>query len=96
MSNQLPRWVCTVTCDFAHLDLGERSRQSLYAFAEHIVVAACRAQLAPTTEVVPDEDKPRCPDCQRIGGERAASTRHRGAIDAVPRTFSSRVRDFQS
>ena len=45
MSDSLPRWVKAQASGFAHLDFGERSRQSLRVFGEHIIVTACRATL---------------------------------------------------
>jgi hypothetical protein len=66
MNDSGPRWVRASKSGFAHLDLGERSRQSLRVFGEHIIVTACRAHLAPTAEVVPADHQPRCSNCQRI------------------------------
>jgi hypothetical protein len=67
-----PRWVRAKTSGRAHLDLGECSSQSLRVRAEHVIVAACRAHLDPfAAEVVDDDYRPRCSNCQRIARKRA-------------------------
>jgi hypothetical protein len=73
MSDLGPRWVRASSSGFSHLDLGERSRQSLRVFGEHIIVTACRAHLAPSAEVMPDDHKPRCSNCQRIARKWSAA-----------------------
>jgi hypothetical protein len=73
MINSLPRWVLAAIGRRAHLDLGERSTQSLRVFGEHIIVTACRAHLAPTAEVVSPDHKPRCSNCQRIARKMATA-----------------------
>jgi hypothetical protein len=61
----LPRWVRAAT-GRAHLDLGERSTQSLRVQAQHVIVTACRAHLDATAEVVSDRYEPLCSNCLRI------------------------------
>ncbi|HEY5341866.1 MAG TPA: hypothetical protein VIK27_12625 [Candidatus Aquilonibacter sp.] len=60
------RWVLARTTRRAHLDLGERSSQSLRVQAEHIIVTACHAHLDAGGTVVPETYTPRCSNCQRI------------------------------
>ena len=73
MTDSVLRWVRASTSGRAHLDLGERSRQSLRVFGEHIIVTACRAHLAPEAEVVPADHQPLCSNCLRIARNAAAS-----------------------
>jgi hypothetical protein len=61
-----PRWVLTRTSRRAHLDIGERSSQSLRVQAEHIIVTACRAHLDVKAPVVPETYQPKCSNCLRI------------------------------
>jgi hypothetical protein len=60
-----PRWVLAST-GRAHLDLGERSSQSLRVRADHIIVTACRAHIDANATVVPDRYSPRCSNCLSI------------------------------
>jgi hypothetical protein len=71
MTTLPPRWVLSKTTSNAHLDLGERSSQSLRVYAEHVIVTACRAHLASTVPVVPESHLPKCSNCQRILRDRA-------------------------
>jgi hypothetical protein len=73
MTDRLPRWVLAPASDFAHLDLGDRSPQSLRIRAEHIVVAACGDHLPDTAEV-PERHRPRCFSCQRLARLMTAAT----------------------
>lgn len=66
VTDALPRWVRAKTSGRAHLDLGERSSESLRVRGEHIIVTACRGHLTPDAEVVPDDYRPRCSNCARI------------------------------
>jgi hypothetical protein len=66
------QWVRSQGSGFAHLDLGERSSQSLRVHGEHVIVTACRGHLAPDAEVVPESHRPRCSNCQRIARKMAA------------------------
>jgi hypothetical protein len=72
MTDSLPRWVLAATGGRAHLDLGERSSQSLRVYADHVIVTACRAHLAANAEVVSVDHQPRCSNCQRIARKNAA------------------------
>jgi hypothetical protein len=85
MTDALPRWVRAKASGFAHLDLGERSAQSLRVRGEHIIVAACRAHLAPDAEVVSDDFLPRCSNCQRIARKIVADA----ATATVPPTSAA-------
>jgi hypothetical protein len=62
----LPRWVRAYGWGFAHLDLGERSSNSLRLRSGHIIVAACRAHIGPEAAVFPESHQPRCSDCELI------------------------------
>ena len=66
MNVSIPRWVRAATSGRAHLDLGERSSQSLRVRAEHVIVTACRAHIDDAAEAVPESHQPRCSNCQRI------------------------------
>ncbi len=59
------RWVLARTLR-AHLDLGERSSQSLRVKSEHIIVTACRAHLDANAEEVDETYAQRCSNCSRI------------------------------
>ncbi len=51
----------------AHLDLGERSTESLRVQADRVIVTACRAHLAEAAaEVVADTFAPKCSNCVRF------------------------------
>jgi hypothetical protein len=66
-----PRWVLSKTTRNAHLDLGERSSQSLRVYSEHVIVTVCRAHLAQETAImVPENHQPKCSNCQRIARQR--------------------------
>jgi hypothetical protein len=62
----LPRWVLAQSTGRAHLDLGERSSQSLRVLAEHVIVTACRAHIKADATVVNEYHKPQCSNCLRI------------------------------
>lgn len=60
------RWVRAAS-GRAHLDLGERSSESVRVQADRVIVTACRAHLAEaTTEVVADTYDPKCSNCVRF------------------------------
>jgi hypothetical protein len=59
------RWVLAKT-GRAHLDLGERSSQSLRVRAEHVIVTACQAHINVDAQVAPADYKPRCSNCVRL------------------------------
>jgi hypothetical protein len=59
------RWVLAQSTGRAHLDLGERSSQSLRVRAEHIIVTACRAHIDANAVVVTEFHKPTCSNCLR-------------------------------
>jgi hypothetical protein len=63
---QNARWVLSQASKRAHLDLGERSSQSLRVRGEHVIVTACRAHLDPHAETVIETYGPRCSNCVRI------------------------------
>jgi hypothetical protein len=69
-----PRWVRAAT-GRAHLDLGERSTQSLRVQAQHVIVTACHAHLDATAEVVSESYEPRCSNCLRIFRKQASVRR---------------------
>jgi hypothetical protein len=58
-------WVIAKT-GRAHVDLGERSSQSLRVRAEHVIVTLCRAHVDADAPIAPDGYKPRCSNCVRI------------------------------
>ena len=68
------RWVLARTTRRAHLDLGERSSQSLRVQAGHVIVTACQAHIDANATVVPETYKPQCANCLRIS--RLASKPH--------------------
>jgi hypothetical protein len=59
------RWVIAKT-GRAHLDLGERSPQSLRVKAEHIIVTPCHAHIDADAPIAPDGYTTRCSNCVRI------------------------------
>jgi len=79
-SAPLPRWVLARTSSRAHLDLGDRSSQSLRVRGEHIIVSVCQAHVAPTAQVVAETYSPRCSHCQRFS--RSSTRRHVDAPDS--------------
>jgi hypothetical protein len=71
MESFAPRWVLSKTTRNAHLDLGERSSQSLRVYSDHVIVTVCRAHLAQETAIVVREThQPKCSNCQRIARQR--------------------------
>jgi hypothetical protein len=60
------RWVLARSTHRAHLDLGERSANSLRVQADHIIVTACYAHLDAKAPVVSESYQPKCANCQRI------------------------------
>jgi hypothetical protein len=56
------RWVLAKT-GLAHLDLGERSSESLRVKAEHVIVTACRAHVDAASAAAPELHKRRCSNC---------------------------------
>jgi|SRR5580658_5164384 hypothetical protein len=71
MTTSPPRWILSKTTSNAHLDLGERSSESLRVYADHVIVTACRAHIAATAQVVPESHQPKCSNCLRILRDRA-------------------------
>ena len=61
-----PRWVLSKTTRNAHLDLGERSAESLRVYSGHVIVTACRAHVDAAAVVVPETHQPKCSNCLRI------------------------------
>jgi hypothetical protein len=62
----MERWV-KAKSGKCHLDLGERSSQSMRVHADHVIVTSCRAHLdVATSEVVPENYHDRCSNCVRI------------------------------
>jgi hypothetical protein len=61
-----PRWVLARTTRRAHLDLGERSSQSMRSYADHMIVTACHAHLDADAQVVPETYDPHCSNCLRV------------------------------
>jgi hypothetical protein len=59
------RWV-KAKSGRAHLDIGERSSQSLRVRAEHIVVTACRAHVDANSPEASLSDDRLCSNCLRI------------------------------
>lgn len=59
------RWVLAKT-GRAHLDLGERSSQSMRVKAEHVIVTPCRAHIDADAAIAPDGYKKRCSNCVRV------------------------------
>ncbi len=63
----LPRWVLSKTSRNAHLDLGERTGDSVRVYSGRVViVTACRAHIDATAAVVPETHQPKCSNCMRI------------------------------
>jgi hypothetical protein len=60
-----PRWVVAKTSRLAHLDLGERSSQSIRVKSEHVIVTACRAHIDADAPEVPGTYPRRCSNCVR-------------------------------
>jgi hypothetical protein len=60
-----PRWVIAKT-GRAHLDLGERSSQSMRVRAEHVIVTSCRAHIDADAAIAPDGYTTRCSNCVRV------------------------------
>jgi hypothetical protein len=61
----MQRWV-KAKSGRAHLDLGERSSQSLRVRAEHIIVTACRAHVDADSSETSLSDETLCSNCLRI------------------------------
>jgi hypothetical protein len=59
------RWVKAKT-GRAHLDLGERSSQSVRVQAEHVIVTACRAHLDRDSVETALSEGAMCSNCLRI------------------------------
>jgi hypothetical protein len=59
------RWV-RAKSGRAHLDIGERSSQSLRVRAEHVVVTACRAHVDADSIEASLNDQKVCSNCLRI------------------------------
>jgi hypothetical protein len=66
MSAMKGRWIAARTSGRAHLDLGERSSQSLRVRSDHVVVTACHAHIAGNAQAVPEIYELRCSNCVRI------------------------------
>ena len=85
MSEFEARWILAPSSGRAHLDLGERSAQSLRVQGEHIIVTPCHAHINPDAQVVPATHELRCSNCVRIarslGGKSNASV---AVSDDVP------------
>jgi hypothetical protein len=60
------RWIIAPSSGRAHLDLGDRSSQSLRVNSEHIIVTACHAHIAADAQPVPENYDVRCSNCMRI------------------------------
>jgi hypothetical protein len=75
------RWILAPSSGRAHLDLGERSAQSLRVRGEHIVVAACHAHINPDAQVVPATHETRCSNCVRIA--RSLGTKSNAPVTVV-------------
>jgi hypothetical protein len=60
-----PRWVLAAATGRAHLDLGERSSESLKVLSEHTIVAACGAHIEAEAQLVSEAFRVRCSDCMR-------------------------------
>ena len=58
------RWVLAKS-GLAHLDLGERSSQSMRVKADHVIVTLCRGHLDAVAEEVPSTYGRRCSNCVR-------------------------------
>jgi hypothetical protein len=61
----MQRWV-KAKSGRSHLDLGERSSQSLRVRAEHIIVTACRAHVDADCRETSSNDATLCSNCLRI------------------------------
>ncbi len=59
-------WVLAKTSLIAHLDLGERSAESLRVLSSRVIVTACRAHIDAAAKVVLETHQPKCSNCQRI------------------------------
>jgi hypothetical protein len=59
------RWIVAQS-GRAHLDLGERSSESLRVHADHIIVTACHAHVGAEAQVVEESHAERCSNCLRI------------------------------
>jgi hypothetical protein len=59
------RWV-KAKSGRAHLDIGERSSQSMRVRADHIIVTACRAHVDADSEQASLNDERLCSNCLRI------------------------------
>jgi hypothetical protein len=59
------RWIVAQS-GRSHLDLGERSSESLRVRADHIIVTACRAHVGGEAQVVAESHSERCSNCSRI------------------------------
>jgi hypothetical protein len=65
MMSSVLRWVKAKT-GRAHLDLGERSSQSLRVQSDHVIVTACRAHLDPRSLETALNEAAICSNCLRI------------------------------
>jgi hypothetical protein len=61
-TDTVSRWVLAKT-GTAHLDLGERSSNSLRVKAEHVIVTACRAHMDASAAVASELHQRRCSNC---------------------------------
>jgi len=59
------RWVLAQS-GRAHLDIGDRSSQSLRVQAEHVIITACHAHIDADASVVSEAHAPLCSNCVRI------------------------------
>jgi hypothetical protein len=57
------RWVVAADTGRAHLDLGERSSESLKLHGQHTIVAACGVRIEADPHVAAGEYRPRCANC---------------------------------
>lgn len=81
MSEHGIRWILAPSSGRAHLDLGERSAQSLRVRGEHIVVAACHAHINPDAQVVPATHGTRCSNCVRVA--RSLGTKSNASVTTL-------------
>jgi hypothetical protein len=91
----ISRWVLA-KAGRAHLDLGERSAQSLRVKSEHVIVTACQAHIQADAPIMPPDYQKRCSNCVRISLSAEAARRLAKIVTAAltANSFAYTIQDM--